>query len=134
LRVVLTGSADERDLANVVSRAMDEPSINAAGRTDMGMLAALLSRARLVVCNDTGISHLAAALRVPRVIAGLGSDLNRWAPGNQRRHRVVSFPVDCRPCEYRICPIGHPCSEKLDPDAVLSEARQLLQMAPAAAC
>src|SRR5690606_6854777 len=68
LRIVLTGTADESPTTAAVARWMSTPAIDLAGRTSLGAMAALLQGARLVVCNDTGISHLAAALGVPSVV------------------------------------------------------------------
>jgi ADP-heptose:LPS heptosyltransferase len=126
LQVVLTGTGDELELVHAVEEYMEEPYLEAAGRTTLGALALLLSRAKILVCNDTGISHIAAALKVPSVVVCLGSDAQRWAPLNRERHHVVSIPMDCRPCEYRICPIGHPCAQGLRPDAVISQALAVL--------
>jgi ADP-heptose:LPS heptosyltransferase len=89
LRVVLTGTAEEAGLTRAVSGALRAPHVDLAGRTDLGALAALLAGARLLVCNDTGVSHLAAALGVPSVVLFTGSDPDRWAPLDRRRHRAV---------------------------------------------
>ena len=88
-QVVLTGSAVELPLTRSVARLMQADSINLAGCTDLGALAALLQGARSLVCNDTGVSHLADALQVPSVVVFTGSDLDRWAPLNRLLHRVV---------------------------------------------
>lgn len=88
-RVVLTGTAAERETAEEVAAAMRNPAVNVAGRTSLGEVAALLERARLLVTNDTGISHLAAAVRTPSVIVFLASDPERWAPLDGARHRPV---------------------------------------------
>ena len=90
LRVVVTGTAEEADVTAAVTRAMRAPAVDLAGRTDLGALAVLVSGARLVVCNDTGISHLAAALRVPSVVVFSASETARWAPLDRNRHRAVS--------------------------------------------
>lgn len=126
LSVVITGSAAEAQLADEVASAMAGPAINLAGRTTLGALAALLVGARLVVSNDTGISHVAAALRVPSVVVVTGSDPVRWAPLDRALHQIVSHRVDCQPCEHVICPIGHPCATGLEPERVLSAAEAFL--------
>lgn len=90
LRVVLTGDGDDdRERARAIARACPAPIIDLAGRTSLGVVAAAVRDARLVVCNDTGISHLAAAVRTPSVVVFLASDPERWAPLDRGRHRVV---------------------------------------------
>lgn len=86
LRVALTGTAPEAGLA---ARASGVDCLNFAGRTDLGTLAALLCEARMLVCNDTGVSHLAAALRLPSMVISTGRNPSRWAPTDKGRHRVL---------------------------------------------
>jgi ADP-heptose:LPS heptosyltransferase len=133
LQIVLTGSKDERDLAADVGRKMSRPHRNLAGETSLGALAAVLRQSRLLITNDTGASHVAAAVKAPSVVIVLGSDAARWAPLNRRRHAVVCEPIDCRPCDHRICPIGHPCATSIDVDRVLTAARKQLNYATARA-
>ncbi|WP_374672883.1 glycosyltransferase family 9 protein [Ideonella sp.] len=127
LRVVLTGSAPEAGLVADVRACMRHTPVDLCGRTDLWSLGALLERARLLVCNDTGLSHIAAALRVPSVVVSCGSDVARWAPLDTQRHRVLAEDMACRPCGHRVCPHeGHPCAQAVMPDAVLRAAlRQL---------
>ncbi len=89
LRVVLTGSAAEKEITRAVTDAMCSPVLDLTGQTNLGALAVLLRDARLLVSNDTGVSHVAAALHVPSVVIFGASDPKRWAPLNSRRHRVV---------------------------------------------
>lgn len=108
--VVLTGTAAEAGLVRGVAERMSRPAIDLAGRTDLGGTAAVLRRARLLVCNDTGVSHLAAAVRTPSVVISTGDNPARWSPTDAVRHRVL-----CRPG-------GVPTRE------VVATARQLLAM------
>ena len=94
LRVVLTGSADEQIIVQAVARAMHTGAINLSGQTPLGVLAALYAGARLLVCNDTGVSHLAAALCVPSVVVYTGSSPARWAPLDSERHRAIAPTID----------------------------------------
>jgi ADP-heptose:LPS heptosyltransferase len=95
-RIVLTGSADESDLTARVrdkmsawSACLDTSSLNLA----VGTLAAVLQKSSLLVSNDTGVSHLAAALQTPSVIIFSTTDPDRWAPLNRDLHRVVQNPT-----------------------------------------
>lgn len=125
-RVVLTGSAHERELTRAVARSMHAAVLDLAGATAVGTLAALLAGARLLVCNDTAVSHMAAALSVPSVVVYTGSSPARWAPLNGDRHRAVFRAVDCRPCAHQVCPIGHPCAAGVTVTEVLAQAEQLI--------
>ncbi|MBW4469924.1 MAG: glycosyltransferase family 9 protein [Stenomitos rutilans HA7619-LM2] len=88
-QIVLTGSSEELPLTQAVARFMQAASINVSGCTSLGALAVLLKGACLLVCNDTGVSHLAAALQVPSVVIFTASDPKRWAPLDRTQHRVI---------------------------------------------
>jgi ADP-heptose:LPS heptosyltransferase len=128
--VVLTGTSPERELVQNLAKQLHVPHVDLCGQTDLGSLAALIQRARLVVTNDTGVSHLAAAVRTPSVIIFLGSDPTRWAPENRQLHRVVMECVPCRPCEHVFCPIGFVCAELVTVKGVVDAAHELLDSAP----
>jgi ADP-heptose:LPS heptosyltransferase len=122
--IVVTGSPDERALTAAVLEAMHAPAIDLSGRTSLGALAALLAGARLLVCNDTGVSHLAAAVAAPSIVVCCGADPGRWAPLDRGRHRVLHADVPCRPCAHHDCPIGHPCALQVGSAQVLAAAGQ----------
>lgn len=89
-QVVITGSREEAPIAEAVVRHMAAPAVNLAGKTSLGGLAALLSDARLLVSNDTGVSHVAAAVEAPSLILFSAPDHERWAPADQHLHRVIT--------------------------------------------
>jgi ADP-heptose:LPS heptosyltransferase len=92
--VVVTGSSAERDLALSVARAAglaDDRVL--AGRLDVCGLAALVSAARLVVCGDTGIGHLAIAYGTPSVVLFARVSPRLWGPPTERpQHRALWHP------------------------------------------
>jgi ADP-heptose:LPS heptosyltransferase len=88
LLVVATGTEGERDVVDELRRRVPAV-VDLCGRTGVNELAGVLAAARLVVCNDTGVSHLAAAVRTPSVVTFLGDDPGRWAPLDSVRHRLV---------------------------------------------
>lgn len=131
--VVLTGTAAERPLTAELSgllAAQGVPCVDLAGATTLWSLGALLRGARVLVCNDTGVSHIAAALSVPSVVVSCGSDPLRWSPPDQRRHRVLARPAPCRPCAHAECPHGHPCAHALSVFDVLRTLEDLLGTVP----
>jgi len=140
LHVVVTGTRDEAGLTRAVRAAMRGTGVDLCGRTpSVWTLGALVERAAIVVANDTGISHVAAALRTPSVIVASGSDVTRWAPLDSGRHRVLWHPVACRPCAHAACPTAHECAAGVTADAVAASALDLLETlhpcpTPTAAC
>lgn len=88
-RVVLTGVESERHLTSAVAANMQHEAIDLTGQTTLGAVGVLLGRSRLLICNDTGVSHVAAALRHPSVVITLTDDQERWNPLDLHRHRVV---------------------------------------------
>ncbi|HZM29419.1 MAG TPA: glycosyltransferase family 9 protein [Acidimicrobiales bacterium] len=93
MAVVLTGTAGESRVTAAVAGAMQAPALDLAGRTDIGTLAALFERARVVVSNDTGAAHVAAAVEAASVVVYPATgDPDRWAPLDSRLHRRVTPP------------------------------------------
>ena len=92
LKVVLTGSASEAELTSAVAHHMRTSAIDAAAPISIGAMAALMSRARLLISNDTGVSHLAAGLGLDSVVIFSKADIRRWAPMNRKRHRSLWDP------------------------------------------
>jgi ADP-heptose:LPS heptosyltransferase len=92
LEVVLTGSAQEADLTAEVARHMHRTPVDAAAPISIGAMAALMRDARLLLCNDTGVSHIAAGLKLKSVVIFSKADIARWAPLDRHTHRCIWDP------------------------------------------
>lgn len=90
--VVLTGDHEDRERAVEIERTRPLPMLDLAGRTDLGLLAAITARCDLVVCVDSVAQHLAAAVDVPCVAIHSGPHPDEWSPLDARR----STPIDAR--------------------------------------
>lgn len=87
--IVLTGSDAERPITQEVAAAMRAPCIDTASPISVGGLAALLAGARLLVTNDTGVSHVASGLRLPSVVVFFATDPAQWAPLDATLHHTI---------------------------------------------
>lgn len=88
-KIVLTGTEMERHAVELVEKYMRYEAINCVGKTDMGTLALLIKNSKMLFSNDTGVSHIASAVKTPSVLIFLASDPKRWAPLNKNLHRVI---------------------------------------------
>lgn len=96
-RFVFLGSAGEREMIEQVVRNVPERAVNLAGATAIGTAAAILQRCELLLCNDSGLMHLAAAVGT-RVVAIYGpTDLSRTHPVGSD-HVIVRTGIECSPC------------------------------------
>lgn len=125
-RILLVGSAQERPILDGVAARMRHPAINLGGRTDLQTLVGLLERTRLLLTNDTGAMHVAAAVGTP-VLALFGPTDPRATGPLASAGRIVQEPVPCSPCLLRECPIDHRCMTRVTVDRVLREALALLE-------
>ena len=125
-QVVLVGTAAESGLTGAVKEAMRAPALDLAGLLGLGPLKALIANARLLIANDAGCRHIAAAFGIPSLIF-FGSTTVEKTPLNLEAVQVFERSLSCRPCYKRVCPRpGHPCLAGIEPDAVLKVARQTL--------
>jgi ADP-heptose:LPS heptosyltransferase len=92
-QVVLTGSSEEAELTAAVAREMKAPAIDLGAKTTLGSLAVLLSNCRLLLSNDTGVSHLASALKTPSLILFSTPDHDRWAPCDRQLHKTIQHSM-----------------------------------------
>jgi heptosyltransferase III len=112
LRVVLTGGPGERILVQDLVRRLTVPVIDLSGKTQLGQLAAIMGRCRLVLGVDSGPLHLAVAMGAPTVHLFGPVDARKFGPwGDPTRHAVVTSARACMPCDrLDSCADGSPTS------------------------
>ena len=133
LAVVMIGGRGERANVAAVSAMMQTPAIDLTGATTVGLLPALLGKASMLITNDSGPMHIAAAVGT-QVVALFGpTSAVRTGPYGVG-HEVLTAKVPCSPCFSRTCHNTLPleCLRRVSPEQVLAAARaqRTLRMVP----
>jgi heptosyltransferase-2 len=119
MQIVLLGAASDRKDAEQI------PGRNLVGQTTLDEAIDLIAGAAMVVSNDSGLMHVAAATGTPQV-ALFGSSSPEHTPPQSAVARTVWLKVDCSPCFQRTCPLGHfNCMNGLSVERVLEEIKAL---------
>lgn len=126
-RVALVHAPAEQVLADeILARsAPGVVSLGGAGMT-LSLLKSVIARAKLVICGDAGARHIAVAFSVPALVL-MGPTSVQYTNLNLRAAKLLRHPVDCSPCQRKVCPIDHRCMTRLLPERVLHEARAALR-------
>lgn len=125
-QIWLFGSPQDQPDCATLDQVSGGLCTNLAGRTSLGEAVDLLSLADLVVSNDSGLMHVAAALDRP-LVALFGSTDPGHTPPLGRRQAVVALELPCRPCFQRTCPLGHlDCLVQLPVQRVVTALEGLL--------
>lgn len=138
--VWLLGSPKDKAVGDEIIQlaSPDAAPKNLCGATSLTQAIDLIAAADFVVCNDSGLMHVAAALNRP-LIAVYGSSSPGFTPPLSPHAQIISLKLECSPCFKRECPLGHlDCLNKLDPQRVLDaclrastrERRASLETAP----
>jgi heptosyltransferase-2 len=129
LQVWIVGSPNDKIAAEAVLHSMGANVARVSdltARTDLGTAIDILSSASLVVSNDSGLMHAAAAVGVP-LVALFGSSSPVYTPPISTLAHVAKIDIACSPCFKRECPLGHfKCMRELKPPMVYNFARQAL--------
>ena len=129
--ILLTGSREERPLAEEIARDLTGPTLVAAGETTLSQLAALLRRCCLVLGPDCGPLHLAVAVGTPTVHLYGPASVALFGPwGDPARHRAVMSDWACAPCnrlDYAESELPlHGCVRDITVEQVLAAAEEVL--------
>ncbi len=130
-RIVVLAGPGEDELANDIRQRMDgEAVVLPSSEVDLCLLKGVLRKLDLLISNDTGPRHMAAAVGVPTVSI-FGPTHTVWGDTGYERSVNLAIKVDCGPCMQRTCPQGHhKCMVELKPSAVINAARALLERYP----
>ncbi len=124
--VWLIGSGKDKAVAEEISQLAGGHALNLCGSTALDDAIALLSCAKLVISNDSGLMHLAAALDRP-MLALFGSSSPQFTPPLSAQAHVLKLDIECSPCFKRECPLGHfNCMVRLTPDLVWEKLTQTI--------
>ena len=127
--MVLTGEAHETALIDEIRSACSSNVLSLAGQLDLGQLGAAIQLAAVVVSNNTGPAHMAAAIGTPLV--DLYALTNPQHTPWQVEHRILFHDVPCRFCYKSLCPEGHhACLAKVEPLRVVQAVCSLLALTP----
>jgi ADP-heptose:LPS heptosyltransferase len=133
--VVLVGARDQSTSLNHICDQHDgEPRlVNLGGRIDWAELAGVVRRADLVIANNSGVAHLAAACGRPTLAIYSGSHQpQEWGPRGESV-RTVTAAVPCSPCGYErleLCPHDHRCMKLIEPETIFRHAVTMLSPRP----
>ncbi len=124
---LLLGAPGEKALGETLSQLIHAPHRNLVGKTSLAELITELRACHLLLTNDTGTMHLAAALGVP-VVAIFGSTEPSLTGPLGAQHRIIRHHVPCSPCFKRECPFGHyQCMTGISVERVTAAVTQALQ-------
>lgn len=130
-KVILLGTDDDRKAGDRISAAAGAKEVsNLAGKTSIREAAAILSRARFFVGNDSGPAHLAAAVGVPIVVLSGADDPAGTSPMAANKHLLYLKDLDCISCVKNRCPLKGEqhmqCMTGITVETVISEIEHII--------
>ncbi len=133
LKVVLIGGAGDKAVGDEIMAATGPGEvINLAGKTALREAAAILSRARFFVGNDSGPAHLAASVGIPIVVLSGADDPAETSPVSNRKKLVYLSDLDCISCVKNVCPLKDDrrmqCMRRITVDMVSSAIDEVLAL------
>ena len=126
--VWLIGGAKDADIGHDIVRLSGGACVNLCGKTTLDQAVELLASVRLVITNDSGLMHVAAAVGTP-LIAIYGSSTPVFTPPMSPGAHIVKLDIECSPCFERTCPLHHyNCLRQIAPAAVRDSLKALVNL------
>lgn len=128
-QVWIFGSAKDMPVAEAIRELLPKP-LQAhchllTGKTSLHQAIDLMALSSMVISNDSGLMHIAAALQRP-LVAVYGSTSPEYTPPLAKEVAIVHTNIECRPCFKRECPLGHlKCLKELYPQQVINAIKKL---------
>jgi len=120
MQVWLFGSNKDKDVASEIQLLSGNACQDFTGLTTLAEAIDLMALSQVVISNDSGLMHIAAALD-KKLIALYGSSDPGFTPPLQQQAQILSLNLPCAPCFKRVCPLGHThCLSELMPERVLA--------------
>jgi heptosyltransferase II len=124
--VLLSAAPRERAIVESIQRQMKHAAVDLSNKgMTLGSLKEIVRRCDLMVTNDTGPRHIAAAMEVP-VVTVFGPTHPEWTEIYYAKERQVAVKVFCGPCQKKTCPLDHRCMTRVTPSMVWDASMQLL--------
>ncbi len=125
-QVMISSAPKERKIVDEITRLMKHAPIDLAkAGLSLGALKEIVRRSDLLISNDTGPRHIAAAFGVP-VVALFGPTHPEWTEIYYSKERILAIPVHCGPCQLKVCPLDHRCMTRLTPAMVYTASTTLI--------
>jgi len=124
--VILTGTAEDEKIAENIIKKMRSKPLNLVNRTNIRQLAALLSRAKVLITNDSAPLHIGCAVGT-RVLTLFGpTDPRKYGPTG-KFDVVICKKLSCSPCENAVCKNNYECMRLISADEVFEAAKVMLE-------
>ena len=124
MHVVIIGGPGEKEIGRDIENIMSCNPVNLVGETTVREMMAIIANSKLMVTNDSGPMHVAAALQIP-IVAIFGPTDHKTTFPWCDAYQIVRSDVDCAPCCKRKCPIDHRCMLDVTSDDVVDAVSHL---------
>lgn len=124
--ILLWGPGDESDVKFIQQNLKPNPIVSP--KTSFGQLSGLIERCSLVIANDSGPMHAAAALDIPTIGIFGPTNPENHKPYSENSDYVIKEDLFCIICNKLVCPYNHECMKELDPKVFISNIKKLLEI------